>query len=156
MNRTPGHGRRRSTRNKTVVIDSQALLQDTPDNAYGYENFSVLIKPRKPTAGPQSLIETRSYNFQDLMSAFHSIEKRSGLDPHCISDALKRFKSNEETISTRGWGHDQMRIEHEMFPKITNNPFLRNDFDIPVDRIEKEGKSKGNKQFGDRFNRPGQ
>lgn len=153
MNRNPGHGRRRSARNKTVVIDSQAMLQDSP--GYGYENFSVLIKPKNKDSGAnlRGFIEARNYDFQDLMAAFHSIEKRSGQDPHCVSDVLKRFKSNEETSPKCEREDSRIMIEYDMFPKIMNNPFLRNDLDVPVYKIEKEGK--GDRQLSDKFNKPG-
>lgn len=150
MNRTPGHGRRRSTRNKTIAFDPKTPHQDSPVDTYGYENFSVLVKPK---AIP-GLIDTRSYNFLDLMSAFRSIENKSSQDPQCVSNALKRFKTNEETSIACLHEEIRARIEYEMFPKIMNNPFLRNDLDVPVDRIEKNSKDREN-IHGSTFNRLG-
>lgn len=151
MNKTPGHGRRRGMRNKTIAFDAKTLQQDVSADAYGYESFAVLVKPKRPTSS--SLIEARSYNFVDLMSAFRSIEKKSGQDSQCVSDALKRFKTNEEVSIACEHESMRARIECEMFPKIMNNPFLRNDLDVPVDRIDKN--SKGRKGYESTFNRLG-
>ncbi|KAM0681530.1 hypothetical protein GINT2_000043 [Glugoides intestinalis] len=137
MNTNSFAGRRRSTRNKTIVIDLKDLQMDKPavHAEKSFSNFQVKKDELK-----DEVISTRTFEFIELMNAFKTIEKRARLDPLITKNALKKFKMNDETALEITDDEEKKMIASEVFPKIMENPFLRNDFEIPLDKIEKENK----------------
>lgn len=135
MNTQSFKGRRRSTRNKTIVIDPRDLEDESP-NTSSFTNISII---RSQNVNNDS-IESRTFSFKELMSAFQTIEKRSSEDPYVVSNVLKKFKTNEEQSVETEYNEEKIKIEMEIFPKIMSNPFLRNDFEVPLDKIEKDQK----------------
>lgn len=125
-------GRRRNTRSKTIVIDPRDLQEDTPSFT------DISIRPTQDTSNDN--LTPRTFSFKELMSAFQTIEKRSSEDPYVVNTILKKFKTNEEQSIETGYIEEKRKIEMEIFPKIMSNPFLRNDFEIPLDKIEKDQK----------------
>lgn len=151
MSGRPGGNRRRSVRNKTIVFDATTFLkEEEPALPNPGENISVVMN----TKAPVSQIDYRSFHFNDLLNAFHSIEKRDEKDPTFISEALKKFKTNEELSVNIDHSSIKEIIKIEIFPKIRNNPFIRNDEDVPFRKIEKGfGRSpamRSNKQIFDK------
>jgi len=151
MGGRPGHNRRRSTRNKTIVFDASTLLQDDESQqALLADNITVIMNPDSA----DSKIDYRSHCFKDLLNAFHSIEKRVDKDPAFVSEALKRFKTNDDFAVDADQTNVQEMIRLDLFPKIRNNPFLRNESEIPVRKIEKNfnySQSQGNK-YNNKYN----
>lgn len=143
-------GRRRTTRSRTVVVDPNDL-QDvrcpqatinafTPlqNEIYLKETvFENIITQSKLSLAPQNnSMETRTFAFTELMNAFQIIEKRSPEDPHVVQNVLKRFKTNDELVLDRDEDITRMYIRDEVFPRILNNPFIRNDIEIATDIIQ--------------------
>lgn len=141
-------GRRRITRNKTVVVDPKDLqgiaLDKLANPAPGdptvallksFENFCV--EPKPVLGKREDAADSRTYPFADLMSAFRTIEKRSIEDPRVVRDVLKRFKTNDEAVVESQVECEKERIQREVFPRIINNPFIRNDLTRSTDGIEK-------------------
>lgn len=137
MNTNSFAGRRRSTRNRTIVIDPKDLQIEEPTihAEKSFSNFQV-----KKEEANSEVIGTRTFEFMELMNAFKTIEKRSREDPFITKNALKRFKMNDESAVEVGCEDEKRMIASEIFPKIMENPFLRNDFEVPLDKIEKENK----------------
>ena len=106
-----GQSKRRSVRNRTIAIDTKAIFVD---NACAESEMKI-----EPRAQTMSVIDTRSYAFKDLISAFHMIEKRSCQDPR---EAFKRFKLSEDQHAE----YYNQEVFYS-FPKISENPFIRNE-----------------------------
>lgn len=144
-------GRRRTTRNKTTVVEAsdlqggggqksgatdcgvfkEAMVQDV---FRSFEGFSVQPKQQsKPDA-----IKSRTFAFAELISAFQTIEKRVFEDPWVVRTVLKRFKTNDELAVGDAIEDERVKMQTEIFPKIINNPFLRSDLEVPIDKIEEE------------------
>jgi len=135
-------GRRRTTRNRTVVVDPRDLQGAPSVNPAAtpttYNQSDVVPIMFGSQSRPGRSIGERSFAFTDLMSAFQTIDKRSSDDPHVVWNALKRFKTNEETAVESSLVSVKMRVKTDIFPKIMNNPFIRNDLEIPTEIIEDE------------------
>lgn len=128
---------RRSTRNKTVVFTPEDLKEEVEDCNIKRLDSPDFFNSLSPESKQTGFIQTRSYNFKELVSAFHSIEKRAMHEPSFVKEALKRFKTNEENAIENNQSEEIRIINAELFPKIMNNPFLHNENDISFRRIEK-------------------
>ena len=73
----------------------------------------------------------RSFNFRDLVSAFHAIEQKAPLDS--VSCILKKFKTNDERPGcAKSEDETTIGLETGCFPKIANNPFFKRDNDAAL------------------------
>lgn len=152
---------RRTTRNKTIVVDIRDLQAGDSqiDSTYFHQNTtqipyipfeSFVLAPKLHTQVPVTFesANSRTFMFSELMAAFRTIEKQSINDPSVVKTALKRFKTNEESAIENDIENEKARIQMEIFPKIMNNPFLRKDSELPITRMGRDSHS-------DRFrNRP--
>ncbi|ELA42742.1 uncharacterized protein VICG_00057 [Vittaforma corneae ATCC 50505] len=159
-------GRRRATRNKTIVVESRDLQDSScqKSNATDCDFFkeamaldvsksseNLKMEPKQPETPTRKsdVIESRTFVFTELMNAFQTIEKRAFEDFHVIKAALKRFKVNDESVVENAIEDKEMKVQAEIFPRIMNNPFLRNDLKVPTDKIEEDARS--NRFYSKRF-----
>lgn len=117
--------KRRGSRNKTTIIDFRQEVEDPPSKFINVSEEVPSIDEKKKINVPN--IGERSFCFSDLMSAFRNIEKRAGTDFECVNDTLKRFKTDEERFQVSYFHQEKMKIESEIFPKISENIFFRNE-----------------------------
>lgn len=98
------------------------------DRISNYESLSNRSSVRRSIHEHMASVD-RSFNFKDLISAFHAIEQKAPLDS--VSYILKKFKTNDEES-----GCAKSDLETECFPKIANNPFFKKDNDLALQGVE--------------------
>lgn len=103
-------------------------MDDLPDKSIVVSEVNTNIVANKPAENQIKDLEERSFNFHDLISAFKNIEKRSS-DSEFAYDTLKRFKSDDEKYQVNPMLKEKMKIENEIFPKISENIFFKKRFD---------------------------
>lgn len=141
MNNNFFQPKRRSTRNRTVLIDpsfipnsqqeEKAIMelqqQSVCELSMRFTNIATSPIDGKSCYNPIESNNERTYSFNDLMSAFKSIEKRNADNQDSVNNILKKFKSNDEKIQENNYCEIKSSIETQIFPKILSNPFLKND-----------------------------
>lgn len=125
--------KRRGTRNKTMVIDFRQDPDDLPNKTINVSEERANQPFSKHAKYQERGLEERSFNFGELMSAFKNIEKRSAYDSEYANDTLKRFKSDEETYQANPVLQEKMKIEREIFPKLSENIFFKKRFESNQD-----------------------
>lgn len=108
---------RRSTRNKTMMIDPREIRAMI--NRDG-------CKSNMQPGATANIIQARTFGFSDLMEAFKTIEKKVKEEPSIVKEVLKRFKTEEDGLHYKEDGDEQLKDKKE-FPKILNSPFIQND-----------------------------
>lgn len=121
--------KRRTTRNKTIIIDYKPDVDDPPskfiDVSYPVQNNGGMKNPS--VWSPNANIGERTIPFSELMSAFQKIDnKRVGFEFANVNDALKRFKTDEEHFTVSNVQEEKSKIESEFFPKLSDNIFFKN------------------------------
>lgn len=112
--------RRRTTRNKTILIDASILLDDEVLSHPASEN----ILPNKIEES-KNVIDNRSFSFKELMDAFKTIEKNVADDRTIAQKVLGKFQ--EDNKVKYDYINSPNRNNSPNFPKISNNPFLQKD-----------------------------
>ncbi|KAI5150004.1 hypothetical protein ENBRE01_1243 [Enteropsectra breve] len=115
--------KRRSKRSKTIAFDPKNMEKPVAQS----KNTQHIDTSAK---------NARTFNFSDLIDAFHQIEKRAA--DSSPAKVLKKFKYDDHNTEYTNY----YKLNNEIFPKIQNNPFLKNNKTIPMSIIDSASNNK--------------
>jgi hypothetical protein len=106
------------------------LLRNDIDDDLDWVPNNKSIPETSKLNNPNEISNDRTFSFSELILAFKDIEKRKSSEILSSNDALKRFKIGEEAFLVNPLPDEKLKIESEIFPKLKDNPFLRNEKNV--------------------------